>query len=70
MITDVVTLWGSVFAQCISWFETLLTRSGAVSLFLSAIFIFFVGKYLLTPLFGSSGSDKVKRRSGKDSTNG
>lgn len=70
MITEIVVLWGTIFAQGISWFEALLSRSGGVSLFLSAIFISFVGKYLLTPLFGSSGSDKVKRRSGKDSSNG
>lgn len=50
------------------WFTTLFTKSGVASLYLSMIFIALVGKFILSPLFGSSrGSDKAKKkRSGSD----
>lgn len=45
------------------WFITLFDKSGVASFYLSMIFIALVGKFILSPLFGSSrGSDKVKKK--------
>ena len=47
------------------WFTDLLDASGMEPFYLSFIFIFLVGKYILKPLFGSSrGSDKARKNAG------
>lgn len=51
--------------QAASWFVDLFNASGAVSFYLSMIFVGLVGKFILAPLFGSSrGSDRVKKNRG------
>ena len=53
--------------EAASWFVLLLGRSGMTQFYLSMVFIFLLGKYILRPLFGSSrGSDQVRKRSGGD----
>ena len=51
--------------QAASWFSDLLYLSGMASFYLAMIFVALVGKFILTPLFGSSrGSDRVKKNRG------
>ena len=51
--------------EAASWFVDLLGRSGMTDFYLSMVFIFLLGKYILKPLFGSSrGSDQVRKKSG------
>lgn len=44
-------------------FTRLMEASGMIPLYISLVFVFLLGKFLLVPLFGrSSGSDQVKKR--------
>ena len=58
-MSDVLNIFNLALTAVASWFVQLLNASGMASLYISMFFIFLVGKFLLTPLFGSSGSDKV-----------
>lgn len=51
--------------EAANWFISLLGKSGMTDFYLSMVFIFLLGKYILKPLFGSSrGSDQVRKKSG------
>lgn len=63
-MADVLNIFNTALVSVADWFVQLLNASGMTSLYISMFFIFLVGKFLLTPLFGSSGSDKVKKKSG------
>ena len=64
-MVGIIDLINRSLVQCASWFVLLLESSGMTSFFLSMVFIALLGKYILTPLFGSGrGSDQVKRKSG------
>lgn len=62
MASQVMSMIAQVFANLVYWFEMILAESGFSGLYLGAIFLFFLGKYLLQPLFGSAGSDKASRK--------
>ena len=62
-IDQVFLFMQNSFSAPIVWFETLLTSSGFTSFWISCVFIFIVGKFILAPLFGSSmGSDKAHKK--------
>lgn len=50
------------FSACSHWFVSVWTASGAVPYYLAFIFILLVYRFILTPIFGSAGSDKVTKR--------
>lgn len=67
-MTVVFDLLNRSIVQAASWFVDLFNASGAVSFYLSMIFVGLVGKFILAPLFGSSrGSDTVKKNRGGSS---
>lgn len=62
MAAQVMSMITQVFANLVHWFELIMSESGFSGLYLGAVFLFFLGKYLLQPLFGSAGSDKARKR--------
>lgn len=62
MVSQIMSMLAQVFAQLVLWFELIMRESGFTGLFLAAVFLFFLGKYLLQPLFGSAGSDKATKK--------
>lgn len=55
----------SCIVNVASWLVQLLNASGMTQFYVSMVFIFLLGKYILKPLFGSSrGSDQVRKKSG------
>lgn len=62
MALDVLALLSRVFTAVVSWFELVITGSGFGGIYLGAVFMVLLGKFLLQPLFGSAGSDQVKRK--------
>lgn len=62
MAADVLSMITQVFAQLVAWFELILTESGFKGLYIGAVFLALCGRYLLQPILGSSGSDKVSKK--------
>lgn len=48
-------------SAALNFFSTLVTASGMLPYYSAFVVIFIICRFLLTPLFGSSGSDKVKK---------
>ncbi len=67
MAANILGWVGTVFASCLSWFESLLTGSGMLDVFLAAIGIFLIYKFLLSPLFGRAGSSDKSKKSKSNS---
>lgn len=67
MFSQAASLFMRIVAQSFAWFENMLVKSGALGVFIAAVFIFQVGRFLLRPIFGSSGSDKARRSKDGDS---
>lgn len=57
-------IFGNVISTAISWFERMLATSGYTGFYLAAIFLVFISKFLLSPIFGTfvavSASDTVR----------
>lgn len=69
-MTAVLDIINTCILHVVSWFVQLLDHSGMTQFYVSMIFVFLLGKYILKPLFGSSrGSDQVRKKSGGN-TNG
>ena len=55
----------NVFVTLVGWFSSLLTSSGTSEIFVSAIFIMLVTRFILRPIFGGGGfggrSDTAKK---------
>lgn len=62
MVADIMSLFGTAFAQVVVWFERILMATGMTGIFLAAFFLYLLFKFILSPVFGSSGSDQVKRK--------
>lgn len=62
MAAQIMSMFSQVFANLIYWFELALEESEFSGLYLVAVFMVFLGKYLLQPLFGSAGSDKASKK--------
>ena len=59
----IVVFISSVFSACLNWFYDLLFASGAVEIFLAAVGIFMIYRFLLSPLFtGAGSSDKADKK--------
>lgn len=61
MFGDAAGLFMRTVAQVFLWFESMLTKGGALGPFIAGFFIFQVGRFLLRPIFGSAGSDEARR---------
>lgn len=60
----VVNFINSGLSGALSLFTELMDASGMTPFYISMVFVFLLGKFLLAPIFGRSlGSDKVKKRS-------
>lgn len=62
MASSIMMMFASSFAAVISWFERILAATGMTGAFMAAIFIFLLFKFILSPIFGSAGSDKVTKQ--------
>ena len=62
MVNQAISIFGQALASVVGWFLQFLSADGLSDLFLSGVFLFLVGKFLLAPLFGSAGSDKARKR--------
>lgn len=67
MFGQASSLFMRILVQLFLWFETMLVKGGALGAFVAAFFIFQVGRFLLGPIFGFVGSDKVRRALNGDS---
>lgn len=64
-MTAIFDIINTCFIHVASWFLQLLNSSGMTQFYVSMIFVFLLGKYILKPLFGSSrGSDQVQKKFG------
>ena len=66
MFADAALIFMRAVAQCFSWFSDMLVKGGAFGSFVAAFFIVQVGRFLLSPIFGSAGSDKARKSKGDD----
>lgn len=62
---QILSLVSMIFARCTAWFLQTMEAVDGVSVWLTAIMLTLCFKYLLRPVFGSAGSDRVKRRNAK-----
>ena len=62
MVADIMALYGTAFSQVVSWFERILRATGMTGIFLAGFFLFLLFKFIISPVFGSAGSDQVKRK--------
>lgn len=64
---QVFSLIGQALSAAWGWFAQIWDRSGALSVFLAAIFTFQVYRFFLAPLLAfSNGSDQAKKSGKKD----
>lgn len=64
-MTIIFDIINSCIVNVASWLVQLLNASGMTQFYVSMVFVFLLGKYILKPLFGSSrGSDQVRKKSG------
>lgn len=64
-MTIIFDIINSCIVNVAGWLVQLLNASGMTQFYVSMVFVFLLGKYILKPLFGSSrGSDQVQKKSG------
>lgn len=64
---DAVAFVSTIFSTCRDWFVYLLGVTGTTPIYLVAVFYFLVGRFLLSPIFGTAigvslGSDIVTKK--------
>ena len=70
MAAQIIAIIATATGQCAIWFNQIVEASGSFGIYISALFLFSVGRFLLGPIFGTAvgvalgnmGSDKVYRR--------
>lgn len=58
---QVLELFRIAFVSVSSWFTNLMNASGMGTIYLASVFLAVLFARLITPIFGSSGSDRAKR---------
>lgn len=58
-----------VIASCFMWFTQVMTAAGLLDIFTGLIVISLVFWRILSPMLRSTGSDRARRTSRKDSSN-
>lgn len=69
MASNFFSIMQQVFTSCANWLEELFSASGVLSIYLGALGIVLMIRFVLMPLFRggvTSGSDKVSSRSGSN----
>lgn len=61
-IDSILSLIGDVTSSSVTWFTDIMEKTGMLPLFMGMFVITLCIKYLLAPVLGSAGSDKVKRK--------
>lgn len=67
MVADVIPTVYSIFSEVIQLFDRVFTKFGAWQFFFGGYIIFLTYRFLLVPLFGSTGSDKVRKKTSSSS---
>lgn len=62
MVTKIFGMFTTSFVYSVNWFEDILNATGMTGIFLAGIFLALLSKFILAPIFGSAGSDKVTKR--------
>lgn len=62
MVADVFPTVYRVFSEVIQLFDRVFTDFGAWPFFFGGYIIFLTYRFLLVPLFGSGGSDQVRKK--------
>lgn len=57
-----VEMFVDIFASCAGWLGRLMTGSGMSSIWIGAVTVWTVYRFLLKPLFGAAGSDSARRK--------
>lgn len=65
LISTVLGLLAVIFASVSDWFTRVYTAAGAVELFIASVSVTLLWRYLLKPVIGSAGSDKVSKKDRK-----
>lgn len=66
MFGSVVDICVAGISSCFSWFEGILTATGATSFILGFALIFMTYKFILQPMFGRAGkSDRAEKKNSK-----
>ena len=76
MMAQALALFMSVLSRCRDLFDLLLVSAGGFGPYIAAFFIFQVGRFLLSPIFGSAvgvflgsmGSDAARHGYGRDNS--
>lgn len=62
MVTQIFNLIAQTFISCVSWFDSVFTKSGFSGLLLAVVFFLMLKRYILDPLFRGAGSDQARKR--------
>lgn len=68
MVRQIFSIISTSLLYAASWFEDILSATGLTGVFLAGVFLVLLSKFILTPIFGSAGSDRVTKRN-KDGAN-
>lgn len=64
MVTDIFEVISRCFAAGVSWLDHIFIQSGFTGIFVGVMSIFLLNRFLLSPVFGRSGSsDRAKKKS-------
>lgn len=66
MAFSIVQAIGGMFTSIIGWVDSLLTKTGLLSLYLSCGGMFFASVILLGPMLAGPNSDRAKKGGGDD----
>ena len=61
MVTEILGYVGNVYSACSEWMMNLLALTGGLEIWMTAIGITMLFKFILSPIFGDAGSDTVKK---------
>lgn len=62
MAAQIFSFIANAFSWAGAYFVVIVEQTGMRGIYLSAIFLMLLFKFILAPVFGSSGSDKVNKR--------
>ena len=69
-MSEILSLVSLIFAHCTTWFLQTMEAVDGVGVWLTAVMVYLCFKFILSPVFGSAGSDRVSKRQTKGSYRG
>lgn len=65
MLTEAISLFTTALSAAVQWLSMCFNQDGLFGFYLSVFFILLCYRFLLSPILGSAGSDKVKKEKDK-----